>query len=357
MIRLIPVLFLAVFLAACASRPEPKVLNKEDIRLEFAVKHSNLRMTKDALSRHADPNTSGKSGTPVLLVAAMLQRADILEVLIGQGANINITDVNGDTPLHAAVASKKTDVVELLLRNHANPNAIGKHMRTPIMEAARLGMIDNVRLLLAAKADPNVKDEFGRGILCYAAIAPVNAIPLLELLSDQNHPLIEPDETDLMCSPLLAAMKQGKPATAEYLMKRIGDFSPASFQPLGQIAMRIAIENNNMNWVKYLTAHGVKLNQTLPMAFKATKMVNVEGVYKFLARNGAIDKGYTPLIWAAIYKRPEIAAYLVENGADLGVRSNEGKDALNYANDTATRKAIMAAAKRMKEQKAQPKAK
>ena len=80
-------------------------------------------------------------------------------------------------------------------------------------------------------------------------------------------------------------------------------------------------------------------------------MVNVEGVYKFLARNGAIDKGYTPLIWAAINKRPEIAAYLVESGSDLSVLSNEGKTALDYANDTATRKAITSAWKRVRERK------
>ena len=155
-----------------------------------------------------------------------------------------------------------------------------------------------------------------------------------------------------MCYPLLASMKQGQPETVEYIMKRIGDFSPANRQALGQIAMRVAIENNRLDWVKFLTMHGVRLNQTLPMAFRATKMVNVEGVYKFLARNGAIDKGYTPLIWAAINKRPEIAAYLVENGADVNVISNEGKNALHYANDTRTRRAITGALKRVNRQKA-----
>ena len=352
MFRLIPALIPLLFLAACATPPpEPKQPGREDIRLEFAVRHSNLRMVNSALSRNADPDTPGRSGIPVLLVASMLQRADILEALLTHGANVDITDAHGDTALHAAVASKKTDVVELLLKHHANPNAVGKYQRTPILEAARLGRIENVRLLLAANADPTVKDEFGRGILCYAAIAPVNAIPMLELCEKKNVPLAEPEEIDLMCSPLLASMKQGQPETVEYIMKRIGDFSPANRQALGQIAMRVAIENNRLDWVKFLTMHGVRLNQTLPMAFRATKMVNVEGVYKFLARNGAIDKGYTPLIWAAINKRPEIAAYLVESGADVSVLSNEGKTALHYANDTNTRKAIISAMKRVKERK------
>ena len=351
MFRLIAVLIPLLFLAACASPPEPKQPGKEDIRLEFAVRHSNPGMVNSALSRNADPDTPGRNGTPVLLVAAMLQRADILEALLRHGADVNIADAYGDTALHAAVASRKTDVVELLLKYHANPNAVGKYLRTPVLEAARLGRIENVRLLLAAGADLSVKDEFERGILCYAAIAPVNAVPLLELCERNKIPVAEPEEIDLMSSPLLAAMKQGQPGTVEYLMKRIGDFSPPDRQALGQIAMRVAIEGNKLNWVKYLTTHGVRLNQTLPMAFQATKMVNVEGVYKFLARNGAIDKGYTPLIWAAIHKRPEIAAYLVENGADVNVLSNEGKNALHYANDTRTRRAITSALKRVNRQK------
>ncbi len=352
MLRVFAVLIPLLFLAACAAPPEPKQPGREDLRLEFAVKHANLRLVNTALSRKADPNTSGRNGTPVLIVAAMLQRADLLEALLKHGADVNIADEFGDTALHAAVASRKTDVVELLLKHHANPNAVGKYLRTPVLEAARLGRIENVKLLLAAGADPAVKDEFGRGILCYAAIAPVNAVPLLKLCEERNIPLEEPEEIDLMRSPLLAAMKQGQPETVEFLMKRLGDFSPANRQALGQIAMRVAIENNELEWVKYLTAHGVRLNQTLPAAFRATKTVNIEGVYKFLARNGAIDKGYTPLIWAAINKRPEIAAYLVENGADVSVISNEGKDALDYANDTNTRKAIQAALKRVKKQKA-----
>lgn len=351
MYRVMTVLFPLLFLAACVAPPEPKQPSREDIRLEFAVRHSNPAMVKSALSRKADPDTRGRGGTPVLLVAAMLQRPDLMEALLRNGADVNITDARGDTALHAAVASRKTDVVELLLKHHANPNAVGKYLRTPILEAARIGRIENVRLLLAANADPTCKDEFGRGILCYAAIAPVNAVPLLELCVERNIPLTEPEEIDLMRSPLLAAMKQGQPETVEYLMKHIGDFSPANRQALGQIAMRVAIENNRMDWVKYLTTHGVRLNQTLPAAFRATKMVNVEGVYKFLARNGAIDKGYTPLIWAAINKRPEIAAYLVESGSDLSVLSNEGKTALDYANDTATRKAITSAWKRVRERK------
>ena len=163
MLRVFAVLIPLLFLAACAAPPEPKQPGREDLRLEFAVKHANLRLVNTALSRKADPNTSGRNGTPVLIVAAMLQRADLLEALLKHGADVNIADEFGDTALHAAVASRKTDVVELLLKHHANPNAVGKYLRTPVLEAARLGRIENVKLLLAAGAAGNFTDRLVYG--------------------------------------------------------------------------------------------------------------------------------------------------------------------------------------------------
>ena len=90
---------------------------------------------------------------------------------------------------------------------------------------------------------------------------------------------------------------------------------------------------------------GVELNKTLPLAFRAARLINVDGAYKFLARNNVIDRGYTPLMWAAIRSRPEIAEYLVLQGSDVNALSNEGENALDYANDTATRSAIRSASR------------
>lgn len=51
-------------------------------------------------------------------------------------------------------------------------------------------------------------------------------------------------------------------------------------------------------------------------------------------------------MWAAIRSRPEIAEYLVLQGSDVNALSNEGENALDYANhDTATRSAIRSASR------------
>lgn len=344
-----------LFLTGCffAQKEEPKKLTKADIQLEYAVRHSKTAMVKKSLHQKADPNTIGKYGRPVLMEAVVLQNPEIMRILLENGADVNIRDEFGDTPLHAAAASRRTDIPELLLRYKADPNAVGRFKRTPIMEAARLGRIDNVRLLLRYKADPTVKDEYNRTIAVYAALAPENGIALLKLIISPELHVPRPDELDLMTSPLLAAMIRGQAETAEYLLNLIPSFEPKSYQPLGQAAMRIAIEFNNKKWVEIITEKGLDLNRNLPLPFRITIFLNVQGIYKMLARNDIIDHGYTPLMWAAIFKRPEIAAYLIEHGANVGVRSNEGQTALDYANDSETHRAIMNAAKASAEKKKQ----
>ena len=336
-----------------AKKEEPKKLTKADIQLEYAVRHSKPAMVKRALQQKADPNTVGKYGRPVLMEAVVLQNAEIIRLLIESGADVNIRDEFGDTPLIAAASSKKTDIPELLLRHKADPNAAGRFKRTPLMEAARLGLIDNVRLFLRCKADPAAKDEYNRTFAVYAALAPENGIELLKLILSPELHVPHPDELDLMTSPLLAAMLRGKPETVEYLLNLIPSFQPKSYQPLGQAAMRIAIEFNHKKWVEIITEKGLDLNRTLPLPFRITIFLNIQGMYKLMARNDIIDHGFTPLIWAAIFKRPEIASYLIEHGARPDIMSNEGQIAIDYANDSATHRAIKNASKAFEEKKKQ----
>lgn len=174
--------------------------------------------------------------------------------------------------------------------------------------------------------------------------APENGKEILELFVGKKEPLM-PRSSDLEKSPLLAAMLNGQPETVDYLLRLVPSYKEPEQQALGQAAIRIAIDRNRLDWVKILVERGVELNKTLPLAFRAAQLINVDGVYKFLARNNVIDRGYTPLMWAAIRSRPEIAEYLVLQGSDVNALSNEGENALDYANDTATRSAIRSASR------------
>lgn len=346
MIRLLLPVFALVFFTACTAthKPERKEPTPDEVRMNTAIRLSNAALARTSLKNGMDPNGSMRNGVPYLIAAAARRDLVLVEILLENGADPNLTDMQGETALHAAVASPKTDIARMLLKRGAKPDAAGRCKRTPLMEAARLGRVDNVKLLLEHGASASRKDEFGRTAVSCAALAPANGSGILLLLAKEKENLT-PDPLDLKNSPLLAAMQNGQPDTVEFLLRSIPDFKDREFQPLGQAAMRIAISRNRLDWVKLLTERGVNLNKSLPLAFQAVKLINVEGVYKFLARNDVLDRGYTPLMWAAIYSRPKIAEYLVLQGSDISIVSNEGQRALDYANDTATRSAIRSAAR------------
>ncbi len=350
MIRILTALFALTFLSACSHFQEPppkKAPTRDEIRLETAIYRSDAELARTALKHGVDPNGKMRNGVPFLIAAVVRQNPVLVEILLENGADVNRTDDGGETPLHAAAASSKPNVARMLLRRGANPNAAGRFGRTPLMEAVRLGKIETVKLLLEHGASFREKDVFGRNVISYAALAPEHGREILMLFAEKKEPLMPPP-SDLEKSPLLSAMLNGQPDTVDYLLRQIPSYKEGDLQVLGQAAIRIAIDRNRLDWVKLLVERGVELNKTLPLVFRAARLINVDGVYKFLARNNVIDRGYTPLMWAAIRSRPQIAEYLVLQGSDIEALSNEGRDALDYANDTTTRSAIRSARKQLR---------
>jgi hypothetical protein len=96
---------------------------------------------------------------------------DIIEFLLGKGANINAKeDKSGFTALHHAVRLGKQNAVELLIAKGADINAKDDESGfTALHHAVRLGNRDTVETLIARDADINAKDKQGHTPLYIAA--------------------------------------------------------------------------------------------------------------------------------------------------------------------------------------------
>ena len=84
--------------------------------------------------------------------------------LIEDGSDINKKDCFGETPLHLAVNYEQLDIIELLLFEGADINMGNTKGEPPIFMISS----DNIslfRLLLVHGADPNIKNNDGRTIL------------------------------------------------------------------------------------------------------------------------------------------------------------------------------------------------
>ncbi|WP_163710151.1 acyltransferase family protein [Mangrovibacterium lignilyticum] len=73
------------------------------------------------------------------------------------------------------------------------------------------------------------------------------------------------------------------------------------------VSIHAAVISGNLDAVKQLVNQGIDINLTEP------------------------EGGSTPLILAALFNKPDIAKFLIDNGADLNFRNNDGSTALHTA--------------------------
>jgi len=134
----------------------------------------------------SDVNAIGYEDGTMLMAAANQGQAEMLKILLENGADPNIASpVTGETPLHAATAkgfAKDTlECVKLLLEAGANPNKKAKSEvstatyyrdikvvgETPLHLAAAFGSKEMIEVLLQYNADPSLKDDRGESPLTW----------------------------------------------------------------------------------------------------------------------------------------------------------------------------------------------
>lgn len=92
----------------------------------------------------------GKTG---LHIAAMHGHYQMVEILLGQGAEINAADKNGWTPLHCAAKAGHLDVVKLLSESGASPKNETNYGCAPIWFAASEGHNNVLKYLMHKEHD------------------------------------------------------------------------------------------------------------------------------------------------------------------------------------------------------------
>ncbi|VDK22061.1 unnamed protein product, partial [Taenia asiatica] len=105
-------------------------------------------------------DTAGRNSTPLHL-AAGYNNLEVVEFLLGAGADVNAQDKGGLIPLHNASSYGHVDVAALLIRHGTSVNAVDKWGYTPLHEAAQKGRTQLCSLLLAHGTNPTARNEEG----------------------------------------------------------------------------------------------------------------------------------------------------------------------------------------------------
>ena len=108
-----------------------------------------------------DIEMGDRDGATLLWHAAFLNRQQVAEWLVKQGADINTQDENHFSALHIAVQERHIDMVLYLLRNGADVNIQDKFGNTPIMRTNRATPVELLRILLENGADVDIKNVAG----------------------------------------------------------------------------------------------------------------------------------------------------------------------------------------------------
>ncbi|XP_003785845.1 2-5A-dependent ribonuclease [Otolemur garnettii] len=141
---------------ACCSSSRPATMD-DNHSLIKAVKERDVELVQQLLERGADVNFQEEEGgwTP-LHNAVQINREDLVDLLLGHGADPCLRKKNGATPFIIAAIVGNVKLLDLFLSKGADVNECDFHGFTAFMEAAEYGRVEALRFLHGRGAEVNL---------------------------------------------------------------------------------------------------------------------------------------------------------------------------------------------------------
>jgi ankyrin repeat protein len=281
--------------------------------LHMAAAGGSLPITKLLVAAGAAINaTNTELNTP--LHAAIQNGQDVTSIfLIKNGADLNKHNALGYTPLHLAALLKRRAVAEALISNGADLESKTNQEYTPLGLIARSTESDEVAEFLIQKgANINARDAAGRTPLNNAIL--YSSDRLIDLLLDHKAEIgLEPRFLRMMLS---SAAQRGHFRSFQFVVTMGGE-DLFKNDTENKTLMRQAMAGGSLEIVKMIQARNVPLDVS----------PDIEGL--------------TPLHDAAGNPRAlAMMGFLIENGADVRARTNDGRSAYNIAEASANKEAM-----------------
>ena len=244
------------------------------------VRQGDVDAVRILLDGGTNVDSTTMDGATALLWAVHTEQRPLVELLLEAGADVNIDNRYGVGPASLAAENGNAAILEQLLKAGIDPNHTLPGAQTLLMTAARTGEPETVRILLSLGADPNLREETrGQTALMWAAAN--NNAAAIHLLAEYG--------ADINA-------KTDNPS-------RNSDRTFAYAPPTGFSPLMFAVRAGHIDATRVLLDAGANVNDT-------------------------VSDGQSALVVAAANANWELAAYLLERGADVS-QAEAGWNALH----------------------------
>ncbi|XP_046558367.1 putative ankyrin repeat protein RF_0381 [Haliotis rubra] len=274
-----------------------------DSILHIACSGGRVDMVTFVLSLgHFDINSRGRFGRTPALVAAEKGHRQVLDFLVCEGGDLSLKDTEDDDILHVACVGGDVEMVKHILQmNVSNINSKGKYGRTPVMLAAEFGHIELFYFLVCRGGDLMMVDDNGDSILhvaCGGSVKMVKCLLSIDIIHINSRGCYGN-------TPIMTAASRGHRAVFELLVKNQADLS--------------LVNEDGNNVLHVACIHG------------SASIVNFILLKHVVDINGRGKYGRTPVMLAAEFGNSDVFELLVQHGADVTLRDDDGNNILHVS--------------------------
>ncbi len=295
--------------------------------LLYAAEDGCSDMVELLLKNGASLDIQNKRGTTALIAATLDGHSDVVRILLENGANINIQDNDGCTALIVASQDGHAETVEELLRHKdIDVNIKNKNGSTALVLAAGWGHSKVVELLLE-RPDINVNLRSDQGVTALMSAANKGYTEVVKkLLKHKNIDVNIKDNNGL--TALMIAALEGRTDVVNLLLKRddvncqeIVRSQSARADSLRSLSNPQSIRDKRVEVTPLMIASQEGRTETVEELLRHEKI-------KVNTKN---SEGSTALMIASQNGHADIIRLLLKKDADVNMQDNDGFTALIYA--------------------------